>query len=112
MKGRTWGQIVWEQMFTVTALYLEMPSAGAAAEVYWRKTLIRVLLENAFYDPPSDQIEPLPTALALFVARLAHDSANHLHDSGLRDWNLAETTWKERCHNESFCCYFESRLWS
>lgn len=101
MKERTWGQIVWEQMFTVTALYLETPSAGAAAEVYWRKTLIRVLLENAFYDPASDQIEPL-----CFVARLAHDSANPLHDSGLRHLNLAETTWKVKCHNESFCYYF------
>lgn len=34
MKGRTWGQIVWEQMFTVAALYLEMLSARAAVEVY------------------------------------------------------------------------------
>lgn len=31
MKGRTLGQIVLEQMFAVTPLYLEMLSAGAAA---------------------------------------------------------------------------------
>lgn len=46
MKGRTLGQIVLEQMFAVTPLYLEMPLGRRGGGGFLKETLIGVLSEK------------------------------------------------------------------